>query len=62
LRKLKSTLSPLVVELETTKAGLIGTVKVVVVSVVGTVAGAGGFTAVLTTTSCGLVRVIDNWS
>jgi hypothetical protein len=38
-----------------------GTVKVVVVSVVGTVTGAGGFTAVLTTISCGLVSVIVNW-
>jgi hypothetical protein len=53
---------PLVVELETTRAGLILTVKDEVVRVVGfTIAGAGGLVDVFRTTSCGLASVICNW-
>ncbi len=61
LRKLKSIVIPLVVLLETTRAGLMVMVKFVAVRFVDTAKGLGGEVEVLMTVSCGLVSVICNW-
>ena len=51
----------MVVELETTRGGLIVIVKFVAVRVLAIGRGAGGLIEVFMAISCGFVRVICNW-
>jgi hypothetical protein len=52
---------PVVVELETTRGGLMAIVRFVAVRVVGIVTGLGGLVEVLIAVSAGLVNDICNW-